>query len=188
MTIKQSILLVVALKNELEAITIPKNIAVAYTGIGKINAATVTQSAIIHYQPSLIINFGTAGGLNPKLSELVTIGRVIQRDMNAQPLAPRGITPFCTKPAEYLSQSGKYTCGTGDSFVTSTDPWLIEQKVDVVDMELFAIAAIAHQHQIPWRSYKFISDAADDQAGEQWHKKINHGEELFLEELKQLLS
>lgn len=118
----------------------------------------------------------------------MTIGRVIQRDMNAQPLAPRGITPFCTKPAEYLSQSGKYTCGTGDSFVTSTDPWLIEQKVDVVDMELFAIAAIAHQYQIPWRSYKFISDAADDQAGEQWHKKINHGEELFLEGLKQLLS
>ena len=188
MTIKHPILLVVALKNELETITIPKNIAVAYTGIGKINAATVTQSAIIHYQPSLIINFGTAGGLNPKLRELVTIGRVIQRDMNAQPLAPRGITPFCTKPAEYLSQSGKYSCGTGDSFVTSTDPWLMEQKVDVVDMELFAIAAIAHQYQIPWRSYKFISDAADDQAGEQWHKKINHGEELFLEELKQLLA
>jgi adenosylhomocysteine nucleosidase len=55
-------------------------------------------------------------------------------------------------------------------------------------MELFAIAALAHQHQIPWRSYKFISDAADDQAGEQWQQKINHGEELFLEELKQLLS
>ncbi|MEY3724638.1 MAG: hypothetical protein RLZZ365_573 [Pseudomonadota bacterium] len=188
MTIEHPILLLVALKNELEAITIPKNIAVAYTGIGKINAATVTQSAIIHYQPSLIINFGTAGGINPKLTELVTIGRVIQRDMNAQPLAPRGITPFCTKPPEYVSQSGKYTCGTGDSFVTSTDPWLIEQKVDVVDMELFAIAALAHQHQIPWRSYKFISDSADDLAGEQWHEKINHGEELFLEELKQLLS
>ncbi len=182
------ILLLVALENELQAITIPKKIKVAYTGIGKINAATETQSAIIQYQPSLIINFGTAGGINPKLSGLVTIQRVIQRDMNAQPLAPRGITPFCPKPAEYVSQSGKHTCGTGDSFVTSRDPWLIEQKVDVVDMELFAIAALAHQHQIPWRSYKFISDAADDQAGEQWQQKINHGEELFLEELKQLLS
>lgn len=188
MTNEHPILLVVALKNELEAITIPKNIAVTYTGIGKINAATVTQSAIIHYQPSLIINFGTAGGINPNLRELVTIRRVIQRDMNAQPLAPRGTTPFCTKPAEYVSHAGEYTCGTGDSFVTSTDPWLIEQKIDVVDMELFAIAAVAHQHHIPWRSYKFISDAADDQAGEQWHEKINHGEELFLEQLKQLLS
>ena len=55
-------------------------------------------------------------------------------------------------------------------------------------MELFAIAAVAHEHGIPWRSYKFISDAADEQAGEQWHQRINHGEELFLQELERLLS
>ncbi len=189
MAIQQNqILLLVALRNELDAITIPKNIAVAYTGIGKINAAMVTQSAIMHYQPSLIINFGTAGGINPHLGELVTIGRVIQRDINAEPLAPRGVTPFCTKPSEYVSESGHYTCGTGDNFVTSADPWLMEQNVDVVDMELFAIAAVAHQHQIPWRSFKFISDAADEHAGEQWHQKMNHGEELFLNELKRLLA
>lgn len=182
------ILLLVALKNELEAITIPKNIPVAYTGIGKINAAMVTQSAILHYQPNLILNFGTAGKINPNLDGLVTIQRVIQRDMDAQPLAPRGITPFCTKPSEYEAQHGQYICGSGDSFVTRTDPWLSEHGVDVVDMELYAIAAVAHHHHIPWRSYKFISDAADEKAGEQWHQKINHGEELFLAELRQLLS
>ncbi len=70
----------------------------------------------------------------------------------------------------------------------STDPWLLEQHIDVVDMELFAIAAVAHQHQIPWLSFKFISDSADSKAGEQWHEKINHGEELFMEQLKQLIS
>lgn len=188
MSVSQApILLLVALKNELEAISIPKSIPVAYTGIGKINAATVTQSAIAHYRPKLIVNFGTVGKINPALSELITIGKVIQRDMIAEPLAPRGVTPFCSKPAEYYSEHGQYTCGTGDSFVTSSDPWLIHQSVDVVDMELFAIAAVAHEHQIPWRSYKFISDAADEQAGEQWHQRINHGEELFLQELKQLL-
>jgi adenosylhomocysteine nucleosidase len=188
LSIKNPILLLVALKNELEAITIPNSIPVVYTGIGKINAATVCQSAILQYQPALIINFGTAGKINPELQELVSIKRVIQRDMNAQPLAARGVTPFCPKPSEYLSETGQYSCGTGDSFVTQIDPWLVSQAVDVVDMELFAIAAVAHQHQIPWRSYKFISDGADDKAGEQWHQRINHGEELFLEELKQLLS
>ena len=55
-------------------------------------------------------------------------------------------------------------------------------------MELFAIAAVAHQHQIPWLSFKFISDAADSKAGKQWHEKINHGEGLFMEQLKQLMS
>ena len=144
MSVSQApILLLVALKNELEAISIPKSIPVAYTGIGKINAATVTQSAIAHYRPKLIVNFGTVGKINPALSELITIGKVIQRDMIAEPLAPRGVTPFCSKPAEYYSEHGQYTCGTGDSFVTSADPWLIRQSVDVVDMELFAIAAVA---------------------------------------------
>jgi adenosylhomocysteine nucleosidase len=65
---------------------------------------------------------------------------------------------------------------------------LVEQKIDVVDMELYAIAAIAHQHRIPWLSFKFISDSADSKAGEQWHEKINHGEELFMEQLKQMMS
>ena len=187
-TNQSPILLLVALKNELEAISIPKSIPVAYTGVGKINAATVAQTAIMHHQPQLIINFGTVGKINLSLSGLITIKRVVQRDMNAEPLAPRGVTPFCSKPAEYESQSGLYTCGSGDSFVTSTDPWLLEQHIDVVDMELFAIAAVAHQHQIPWLSFKFISDSADSKAGEQWHEKINHGEELFIDQLKQLMS
>ena len=189
MTANQTpILLLVALKNELEAISIPKSIPIAYTGVGKINAATIAQTAIMHHQPQLIINFGTVGKINPDLSDLITIKRVVQRDMNAEPLAPRGITPFCSKPAEYQAQSGLYTCGTGDSFVTSTDPWLVEQKIDVVDMELYAIAAITHQHHIPWLSFKYISDSADSKAGEQWHEKINHGEELFMEQLKQMMS
>jgi hypothetical protein len=89
MTANQTpILLLVALKNELEAISIPKSIPIAYTGVGKINAATVTQTAIAHHQPQLIINFGTVGKINPDLSDLITIKRVVQRDMNAEPLAP----------------------------------------------------------------------------------------------------
>ena len=92
MSVSQApILLLVALKNELEAISIPKSIPAAYTGIGKINAATVTQSAIAHYRPKLIVNFGTVGKINPALSELIKIGKVIQRDMIAEPLAPREI-------------------------------------------------------------------------------------------------
>lgn len=71
------ILLLVALKNELEAISIPKSIPVAYTGVGKINAATVAQTAIMHHQPQLIINFGTVGKINPTLSDLITIKRVV---------------------------------------------------------------------------------------------------------------
>jgi adenosylhomocysteine nucleosidase len=68
--------------------------------------------------------------------------------------------------------------------VTQHDPWLIEQGVDVVDMELFAIAAISFEHNINWISYKFISDAANEESAHEWSSKVNHGEDLFLEKLK----
>jgi len=60
--------------------------------------------------------------------------------------------------------------------------------VDVVDMELFAIAAVAHERSIPWSSYKYITDDANENSGKDWHEKVNHGQELFLQELNQLLS
>ena len=102
-------------------------------------------------------------------------------------MAPRGTTPFCNKPSEYFSKAGIYTCGTGDSFVTSPDDWLVQQEVDVVDMELFAIAAVAHHHQIPWLSFKYITDDANEDSGNDWQEKINAGEQLFLEELFKLV-
>ena len=36
-------------------------------------------------------------------------------------------------------------CGTGDSFVTALDAWLTENAIDIVDMELFAIAHVCHR-------------------------------------------
>jgi len=112
---------------------------------------------------------------------------VIQRDMNAEPLAPRGKTPFSHMPAKYHSSSGLYICGTGDSFVNSRDDWLHQQKVDLVDMELYAIAAVAHHHNIPWQSFKYITDDANEESGEDWQGKVNHGQALYLSKLQELL-
>jgi adenosylhomocysteine nucleosidase len=55
-------------------------------------------------------------------------------------------------------------------------------------MELFAIAYVAHHHQIPWHSYKYITDEANESSANDWHQKVNHGQDLFIEKLKQLLS
>ena len=79
-------------------------------------------------------------------------------------------------------------CGSGDSFVTAADPWLFSEGVDVVDMELFAIAYVASNHAIPWQSYKYITDDANENSGNDWQERAHHGQELFLQELKQLIS
>ena len=146
-----NILIITALESELKRESLPAGIDIVYSGVGKLNSALASMKAIQQFSPRQIINFGTAGKVNADLHGLLSIGRVIQRDMHTEPLAPRGTTPFCDRPHEYLSH-GKYLCGSGDSFVTAHDPWLHAQEVDVVDMELFAIAAVAHEHDIALRS------------------------------------
>lgn len=177
-------IVIAALESEIKAHSLPDHIPIVYSGIGKINAAIATFQAIQRYQPQLIINFGTVGKINPTLSGLVTINKVIQRDISAEPLAPRGIVPLSSKPNEFVVNTAGYVCGTGDSFVTQHDPWLIDQGVDVVDMELFAIAAISFEHNVKWISYKYISDAANEDSAHEWSSKVHHGEDLFLEQLK----
>ena len=185
---KTELLIITALESELKRDSLPAGVEIVYSGIGKINAAMTTIKAIHQYSPKQILNFGTVGKINPQLNGLIHIGKVVQRDMNAEPLAPRGKTPFCSLPSDYQAISGEYICGSGDSFVTAQDTWLLSQNIDVVDMELFAIAAVAYQWNIPWRSFKYITDQANEDAGQDWHHKVNHGQELFLEALGTLLA
>ena len=183
---KTELLIITALESELKREALPSGVEIIYTGIGKINATITSIKAINQYSPKRILNFGTAGKIKPELHGLLEIGKVIQRDMQAEPLAPRGSTPFCVRPQEYLS-TGQFVCGSGDSFVTAHDPWLHNLGVDVVDMELFAIAAVAHDHQIPWQSFKYITDDANETSGEDWQAKAHHGQDLFLERLIQII-
>ena len=185
---KNGLLIITALESELKREALPKGVNIVYTGVGKINASIASYQAIHQHQPTRIVNFGTAGRINPQIHGLLEIGAVIQRDMNAEPLAPRGKTPFTHLPVKYHSQTGIYVCGTGDSFVNSHDQWLHDQQVDLVDMELYAIAAVAHHYQIPWQSFKFITDDANEHSGNQWQDKVNHGQEMFLMKLNELLN
>jgi adenosylhomocysteine nucleosidase len=180
------LIVLTALRSELNPQNMPEGVQIFYTGIGKINATMTTLKAIEQARPTLIVNFGTVGAVSPHVSGLLEISRVLQRDMIAEPLSPRGRVPFCDRPYEYFSSQGMHSCGTGDSFVTSKDPWLEEQGIDVVDMELFAIAAVAHAYALPWLSYKYVTDFTDEGSGQDWQAKVNHGEVLFLEKLRAL--
>ncbi|MBT8536934.1 5'-methylthioadenosine nucleosidase [Polynucleobacter paneuropaeus] len=184
---KKKIVVMVALERELNPEILPTDIPVIYSGVGKVNAAVATFNAIIEFNPDLIIHFGTVGKITASLSGLIPISSVVQRDMNAEPLAPRGVVPFSNKPNQYASNVEGYVCGTGDSFVTQQDDWLEQNGVDVVDMELFAIAAVAFEHNISWLSYGYISDAANESAGQEWSNHVNEGEKLFIEKLQEIL-
>jgi adenosylhomocysteine nucleosidase len=136
------IVVLTAVKSELNADRTIGDVEVIYGGVGKINAAIATTAAILAARPALVVNYGTCGKITENLRGLLEVSHVVQRDMMAMPLAPRGVTPLCDDCRMLTSDHGTAVCGTGDSFVTSTDHWLTENKIDVVDMELFAIAHV----------------------------------------------
>jgi adenosylhomocysteine nucleosidase len=182
------ILVVTALKSELNADRAFGGVDVIYGGVGKINTAIATTASILAARPALVVNYGTCGKITDNLRGLLEISHVVQRDMMAMPLAPRGVTPLCDDERMLTSGHGTAVCGTGDSFVTSTDPWLTENRIDVVDMELFAMAYVCKRYDVPWRAFKFITDDADDFAHEHWTANVSDGEDLFWDVLnKQIL-
>lgn len=182
----KGIAIITALPQELAQVHIPDDIAIYYSGIGKVNATIATMKAIYEKSPSIIVNFGTAGSVRPGLLGLLPIRRALQRDVITT-MAPRGHMPYCRRPQVYASAlNDGYTCGTGDSFVTAPDPWFEQTGIEVVDMELFAIAAVAHEHDVPWLSYKYVTDYADEKAVEIWERDKHLGQEQFLEVLAAL--
>ena len=154
-----------------------------FTGAGKINA-TYNLTKLIHkYKPDEIINFGTAGAIRKNLKDVIECTQFYQRDMDVSALLNLkiGETPFDEINEIILSKNG-YSCGTGDSFVTGPIPL----KVDVVDMEAYALAKICKLEKIKFRCFKYISDNADESANLDWIENCKKGAKLFEHKLKEL--
>ena len=175
-------LLLVALEKELPKKTLP-TWNIYYTGVGKINAALSVVQAYNLYKPNVIINYGTVGSLNPKLSGLIKVNKFFQRDMDVRPLGfSYGETPFDKVNSISFDYEG-FSCGTGDNFA-------VEKQIiqtDVVDMESYSIAKFCHINKIKFFCYKYITDNADENSPENCNLNIEKGAELFTKTLTDLI-
>ena len=180
-----SIVYIIALESELPQ---QHDMDIRYCGVGKVNAAYVATKAIAE-GATKIVNFGTAGLVNnnKELKGLHKVTHIQQRDMQTEPQAPRGVTPFEETPFAgeiELSPLREITLGTGDSFVQEPDQWFEEVHIDIVDMEAYGIAKICAKEQIDFECYKWISDFADENAMKDWQKNQADGAEAFLNIVK----
>ena len=174
-------LILVAIEEELKRSELPDH-EIEYIGVGKVNAVFNTLNAIEKYSPTQIVNFGTAGSLHENIKGLVEVSSFFQRDMDASPLGFKvGQTPFEEDIEITFGREG-VTCGTGDKFVTS----LPTLKTDIVDMEAYAIAKVCKLKNIDFRSFKFISDNADNEAKDDWVDNVSLGAKLFIEKIGSL--
>ena len=184
---KDDILIVCALEIETQGQL--EDYDILYTGVGKVNATfkltkRLSGEVVSGFAPKLVINYGTAGSRKIKKKTLVDCTKFVQRDMDVTGLGfMRGETPFEDEPplmldfgiTEYNNIRRRATCGSGDSFVEDRTQYYGE----VVDMEAYALAKVCYNYKIPFVSFKYITDGADEQAHEDWEKNLADGIEEF---------
>ena len=168
---------------------------VVYTGVGKVNATyemtKFMESWGSEFPYDLVINYGTAGSRKIKKKTLVDCTKFVQRDMDVTGLGfMRGETPFEKEPPLMLETKSDFnpigrnaTCGTGDCFVEDKSQYYGE----VVDMEAYALAKVCYLYDIPFISFKYITDGADEQAHEDWEKNLADGIQEFKTQILQQL-
>ena len=50
-------------------------------------------------------------------------------------------------------------------------------------MEAYALAKVCYQYDVPFISFKYITDGADEQAHEDWESNLADGIEVFMDKV-----
>lgn len=154
-------------------------------GIGKVNAARVTQMLIDKFDIQVIINVGSAGGANDELriGDIVIGKRLVQHDFDITAFGhPKGyinnIGQYVESDAKLISKMEETiskisqnefkikigTIASGDIFCTEPkmkDKIRTKFNADAIEMEGAAIAQVCKLNQIPFIIIRTISDNPD---------------------------
>lgn len=152
-----------------------------FSGVCKVNAAIGAQLLLDVFGVDMIINSGTAGGMDPHLEILDT---VISTEVCYHDVAPDILTEFhpwmesvffaadpklislSRTAVEKLTPAGKVIWGrmvTGESFITDEGRQkIIEEFAPLtVDMETASIAHVCYVNHVPFIAIRCITDTAE---------------------------
>lgn len=162
-------------------------VVLAMSGIGKVNAALTAASLIADHRPDAMISTGCAGGLAPEpgVMGVVAAASTVYHDVwcgegnaygQVQGLPARfdadaRLLAVACDLADDPAVETPVCCGltcTGDKFIT--DPAELKAVLGAfpealaVDMESAAIAHACHLHNVPFLSFRVISDTPGAEA------------------------
>jgi len=166
---------------QLQALFSSSEVLVRKCGIGKVNAALGAQQMINEYHPDYIISSGCAGGNGDDINvqDVVVSSELCYHDVycgaaidnNTQYGQVQGLPPRFRADAGLLSKAMALKCGvavhqglivTGDWFVDSKEKMrsIVGHfpEAKAVDMESCAIAQTCYVNQVPFISFRVISD------------------------------
>ncbi len=183
-------------------------IVALYSGVCKVNAAIATQILIDIYNVSIVINAGTAGGMDEKINLFDTIisTQVAYHDVDDGILTefhPWMSTIYFDSDknllniAKLVSEKNKTVhlgrMITGEQFIEDSMREKINQKhlPLSVDMETASIAHVCYVNQIPFIAIRSITDTASHSGIENFRKNCKQASDIakdvvlaFLDELK----
>lgn len=160
-----------------------RDVVVAVSGEGKVNAAMCAQTMILKYQPDLILNTGVAGGHQSlKVCDIVIGTKVVQHDFDPTPLGEEmgqisGIDmvyipcaePVVEKLAAAARRLGKQphtgVVATGDQFINSSeDTKRISDTFGAIayEMEGGSIGQVCYINGVDFGVVRIISDNGDE--------------------------
>lgn len=149
-----------------------------FSGVCKVNAAIASQLLIDIYDIDIIINPGTAGGMNPDLEIFDTVisTEVCYHDVASDILtefhpwmksiffeADQELIELSKLAVNKIKLAGKIIWGrmvTGESFITNEERQKIYDEFVplTVDMETASIAHVCYVNSIPFISIRCITD------------------------------
>jgi len=160
-----------------------KNVVLVEAGVGKVNAARVTQIMIDNFHTETIINVGSAGALNPLLNigDIVIGEKLIQHDFDITAFGHdkgyiTGVGDYISSDSQLIekiknsinnisNEEYKIKVGiiaSGDIFCTAVemkDKIYAKFNADCVEMEGAAIAQVCYLDKIPFIIIRSISDS-----------------------------
>lgn len=159
-------------------------VVIAQAGVGKVNAAVTAQTMILKYNPSVIINIGVAGGIEPslKIGDIVVADKVCEHDMDTTAVGdePGFISGIDTvymhcdsEISNIISQCAKDmglhtvrgTIATGDIFVAENS---VRNRISqlfngvAAEMEGGSIGHVCVMNNVPFAILRAMSDCAND--------------------------
>lgn len=153
-----------------------KDVVVANSGVGKVNAAITTSLLLSQFQMDCIINVGVAGGLDPaqEVADVVIAKQVIQHDFDTSPVDQEegiGLYVECDEKLAMLFkecvEASSVTAwlgdvASGDCFVTKDNHYeRIKQQFPscmCAEMEAGAIAQTCARFKVPCLIIRTLSD------------------------------
>ncbi|SFL65135.1 5'-methylthioadenosine/S-adenosylhomocysteine nucleosidase [Salibacterium qingdaonense] len=168
------------------------DVVLIQSGIGKVNAAAATTLVLEKYKPDLVINTGSAGGLNPALNvgDLVVSNEVRYNDVDATvfgyeygqvPRMPAGYYADKKLMEETLKAASAERIPVRDGLILSGDSFMSSdsriaflketfEEPQCAEMEAGAIAHVCYRFDVPFVIIRALSDVAGNDAKQSYEE------------------